>query len=223
MQVCWSSEGQLFGSGGESKKSMRAMETVHSRLRQGLVKIVVQRYGLPGDHDGGRRSQVVAACCGDVEMCPVTRGSRLKALESSQQLSSVSPSQSLSRPSQTSSTGSIPEHSPQVPLALQVTVPFSHSPSLVEHSAIPPRLQQAATPSSISPSQSLSSVSQVSTPLPSIGSQNPGAPPTQAITSWSHSPSPQEMVPRSSSVLPSQSLSLPSQTSGDPEETHWPS
>src|SRR5688572_20180280 len=146
--------------------------------------------------------------------------------------SSMSPAQSLSSPSQTSSAGNVAlAHSPQRP-SLQLCVPGSHSPSDVPQERVSPLMH--SHPSSMSPAQSLSSPSQTSAAGKLALAQSSQRPSLHVCVPGSHSPSdvPHERVSplmhsQPSSMSPSQSLSAPSQTSAlalPPEQVpHLPS
>ena len=119
--------------------------------------------------------------------------------------SSVVPSQSLSRVSQSSADGPVaPEQEPNMP-AVQTWEPGRHSPTPLPHERLNP---------STTPSQSLSRLSQTSGDGP-IPLHAPHAPAEQVSVPVVHTPVlvPQGRV-RLSSTAMSQSLSRPSQSSG---------
>ena len=138
------------------------------------------------------------------------------------QSSSVAPSQSLSKPSQTSAPLSpgltlhtrgpagAAESQPRVPLAVQVPVPTTQTSPFPDQSSSVPPSQSLSKPSQISASGAPGSMSQIVRP--------PGSSPSQTLTPVrAQSPVPSvQRVPLSvqaSSVCPSQLLSSPSQTS----------
>src|SRR6266850_2238850 len=123
---------------------------------------------------------------------------------------SITPSQSLSKPSQISVTGPTPPTQTNDP-PVHCVAPKEHSPVSVPHCAPPPGF-----PLSVIPSQSLSRPSHVSAAGPTPPTQITD-PPVHCVAPKEHSPvsvphcAPPPGLPLS--VIPSQSLSRPSQVS----------
>ncbi len=120
--------------------------------------------------------------------------------------SSTSPSQSLSRPSQISTTSSYSSliHSTPEPPGVHVHVPYSQR----SVSAPSQGRSLVGNSSSTAPSQSSSTSLHSSGVAPRYGSHSCSSPWTQLKTVFSHPARPQVVVPRSSSTWPSQSSSM---------------